>query len=258
MKKAIYRILMLICLAVFLFSGWKLYEIWQGGQQIKNETGQLESYLKPSGTGNDSAGSQDSAVSSFEPDWAGLKAQNPDIIGWIIIPGTGISYPIVQGSDNSYYLNVTALGEYNRRGAIFLDADSSPDLTDDNSIIYGHSVDVGGMFTNLKDFESREFFDSHPYYWILTPEGNYRVEITGITKGDSTYAVYTTSFGDYRDSVVQTIQDQALYWRDVSNPEGYPFVSLSTCDLDYGFSSEQRLILTGILTPWNEPVPDEQ
>ncbi len=255
MKKGIYRILFVICLGVFLFSAWQLYKIWDGSQQVKNETGQLENYLRPSKENTDTDQDQASEPEVFNPDWAGLQSQNPDIIAWIIIPGTDISYPVVQGADNEYYLNYTALRENNRRGAIFVDADAAPGFTDDNTIIYGHSVDVGGMFTSLKDFSDQSFFDSHPYYWILTPSQNYRVEITDFTKGDGSSAAYTTSFGDYRDSVLSSMQQQALYSRDVPNPDLYPYVTLSTCDLDYGFSSPQRLILTGILEPWNEPVP---
>lgn len=258
MKKLIYRILFVICLGVFLFSAWQLYKIWDGSQQVKNETGQLESYLKPSKP--DSSDDQNQAEEQpdvFVPDWAGLQAQNPDIVAWIIIPGTDISYPVVQGADNEFYLNYTALKENNRRGAIFVDAEAAPGFQDDNTIIYGHSVDVGGMFTSLKDFSDQAFFDSHPYYWILTPQQNYRVEITDFTKSDGSAAAYTTSFGDYRDSVLDAIRSQALYSRDVPNPNLYPYVTLSTCDLDYGFSSAQRLILTGLLEPWNEPVPVE-
>lgn len=251
MKKLLYRILFVICLGIFLFSAWQLYTIWAGSQQVKNETGQLESYLKQPAADK----TKEEEVEVFSPDWAGLQTQNPDIIAWIIIPGTDISYPIVQGADNEYYLNYTALKEYNRRGAIFIDAQAASDFTNDNTIIYGHSVDVGGMFTSLKDFADQAFFDSHPYYWILTPSQNYRVEITEFTKGDGSNAAYTTSFGDYRDSVIQTIKDQAMYSRTVDNPDQYPYVTLSTCDLDYGFSSPQRLILTGILEPWYEPIP---
>ena len=105
MKKLLYRILFVICLGIFLFSAWQLYTIWAGSQQVKNETGQLESYLKQPAADK----TKEEEVEVFSPDWAGLQTQNPDIIAWIIIPGTDISYPIVQGADNEYYLNYTAL-----------------------------------------------------------------------------------------------------------------------------------------------------
>lgn len=258
MKKIIYRILFVVCLAVFLFSAWQLFQIWQGSQQIKNETDKLSEYVTaetPASTDDNGSG-QAGSVKTLSVDWEALKAQNPDIIAWIDIPGTGISYPVVQGTDNDYYLNVTAMKEYNTRGAIFLDAQASPEFTDDNSIIYGHSVDVGGMFTELKDFSDPSFFDSHPYFWLLTPAGNYRCDIIAFTKGNGSSAVYTSSFGDYRDTVVSSIMEQAQESRPI--PEGLeeaPMVSLSTCDLDYGFNSEQRLILTAVLQPWTEPIP---
>ncbi len=247
MKKIFYRIAMVICLVVFCYCGYRLYGIWNEGHQIKKETQQLEQLLKPS---NDVTQKDENVL---EPDWAALQAQNSQIIGWILVPGTGISFPVVQGTDNSYYLTHTVAGEYNYRGSIFLDYEASPNFTDDNSIIYGHSVDVGGMFTNLKDFEDQSFFEDHPYFWLLTPEQNYRCDIFAFFKQDESAAVYTTGFGDYRDSIIQTMHDQALYWRDVPLEEKR-MVSLSTCDLDYGFDSIQRLVLSAVLEPWSEPI----
>ena len=46
----------------------------------------------------------------------GLQAVNPDVIGWIDIPGLSISYPVVQGTDNAYYLHHLFTGEYNSSG----------------------------------------------------------------------------------------------------------------------------------------------
>ena len=54
-------------------------------------------------------------------DWAGLKAINDDVVGWIQIPGTVINYPVYQGEDNDYYLNTNAHGVYGIGGQIFMD-----------------------------------------------------------------------------------------------------------------------------------------
>ena len=54
-------------------------------------------------------------------DFSALRQQNPDVLGWILIPGTRVSYPVVQGTDNSYYLDHTWRGGKNSVGAIFMD-----------------------------------------------------------------------------------------------------------------------------------------
>lgn len=255
-KRIILNVLIVIFAAIFCFSGYKLYEIWKTNDQVKQETSSLQQYLKPSLPAQDTEESTDPNAGRevFSPDWAGLQAANPNILGWIIVPGTDISYPIVQGGDNSYYLTHTAMGESNYIGAVFMDTYSNRDFSGDNTIIYAHSVDIGGMFTQLDKFKDQQFFDSHPYFWILTPEQNYRCAIMTFTLADSSYAVYTIDYGDYEQEITDEIWDQAYFRRDLGTIVGRRLVSLSTCDLAYGYSSAQRLVLTAILRPYDEPV----
>ncbi len=264
----IFRFLMALCLVIFCYSGWKLFEIWQGNHQIQKETETLKQYLQQ-GTAqadpsiptdqdpnNPNVQPQDSAAteSYFSVDWNGLKAANPNVVAWLIVPGTGISYPVVQGTDNAYYLNHSFNGQYNELGAVFLDCAANPDFLDDNSIIYGHSVDIGGMFTPLKNFTNLNFFESHPYFWLLTPSQNYRCEIDAFYRGDDDSAIYTVDFGDYEHEVLEQIYQEAMYTRDL-NLDGKHFVTLSTCNLEYGYSSNQRYVLMGVLQEWNELIP---
>ena len=261
----VFRILMGLCLVIFCYSGWKLFEIWQGNHQIEKETETLKQYLQqgtatpvPSNGENSAVEDQPQGTTStesyFSVDWEGLKAANPNVVAWLIVPGTGISYPVVQGADNDYYLNHSFNGQYNELGAVFLDCTANPDFLDDNSMIYGHSVDIGGMFTALKNFTNLNFFESHPYFWLLTPSQNYRCEIVAFYKGNDDSAIYTVDFGDYEHEVMQQIYQEAMYTRDL-NLDGKHFVTLSTCNLDYGYSSNQRYVLMGVLQEWNELIP---
>ncbi|WP_296240789.1 class B sortase [uncultured Faecalicoccus sp.] len=239
MKKWIYRILMIVCLVVFGFSAYQLWTIYSTQNTVKEETEELEKLVV--------------SDQGFEPDWQALQAQNPDIIAWIVVPGCEISYPVVQGEDNSYYLDHTVNQEYNRLGSIFLDANAPSDLSQDNSIIYGHSVDIGGMFTNLSYFEDADFFTAHPTFYLLTPAANYECSIVFFAKDVDGSVYYTTSFGDYREERLSEMKEKSLYQNAVDTSEGN-FVTLSTCDLDYGFDSNQRLILMGKLKKTEEPI----
>lgn len=129
MKKWIYRILLVVCLCVFGYSAYNLWDIYSQKQQVENETKQLEkSVIKK----RDKEEKQ-----MLDPDWSKLKAENEDIVAWIYVPDCDISFPVMQTKDNQFYLNHTVSKEYNDRGSIFLDANANAQFQDDNSIIYG-------------------------------------------------------------------------------------------------------------------------
>ena len=182
-----------------------------------------------------------------------LLAQNPDTVGYITIADTQVDNPVVQTIDNEYYLNHTVSGEYNNRGSIFLDANANAQLQDDNSIIYGHSVEGGGMFTLLKKYCDEDFFKSHPVFYVLTPDANYKCHVFTFAKTTDDSVFYTTSFGDYRQETLDSMKQSSTYFNDLVNTD-QKFISLSTCDLDYGFESSHRFVLTGQLEKTSDDI----
>lgn len=110
-------------------------------------------------------------------DFSALRQQNPDVLGWILIPGTRVSYPVVQGTDNSYYLDHTWRGGKNSVGAIFMECRNSSDLSDFNTIIYGHRMNNRSMFGTLSQYKSRSYWQAHPYVYLTDDSGTHRYEI---------------------------------------------------------------------------------
>ena len=86
-----------------------------------------------------------------------------DMVAWITIDDTNIDYPVMQGDDNSKYLNVNPYGDYSLSGSIFLDSRNSQDFTDDYSILYGHHMEYGIMFGALDDFLSESYLKQHSH-----------------------------------------------------------------------------------------------
>ena len=76
-------------------------------------------------------------------DFEALTAENPDTIGWIRIPDTNVDYPIVQGTDNDFYLDHDFYGKESAAGSIYLDFESEADLQGRNQILYGHNMKNG-------------------------------------------------------------------------------------------------------------------
>lgn len=96
-----------------------------------------------------------------------------------------ISYPVVQGKDNSTYLHQTYEKNYNFAGTIFIDYENKRDFSDCNTLVYGHNMKNGSMFGMLKKYRADEtLYNTSKYFWILTPDKDYRYEII---------AAYTTS-----------------------------------------------------------------
>lgn len=107
----------------------------------------------------------------------GLQEENPDVVGWICIPDTELSYPLVQGKDNAYYLKHTWQRTKNPGGAIFLEQTSNADFTDYHTIVYGHRMRNDSMFGTLKYYKDLDFWREHPCIYVVTADGAYRYDI---------------------------------------------------------------------------------
>ena len=123
-----------------------------------------------------------------------LREINPDVLGWIWIPDTAVNYPLMQGEDNQYYLKHTWKNGFNSIGSIFLEYRNTPDMTDYNTIVYGHNLKSGAMFGGLKRFSKEDYWKAHPYVYVLTDDGIFRYEVFAAYKADLDSATYGLSF----------------------------------------------------------------
>ena len=137
---------------------------------------------------------------------------NKDVVGWIKIFDTHISYPVVQGKDNQEYLNKDVFGEFSFSGSIFLDYRNACDFTDSYSIIYGHQI------TLFACVETQEFNNK-----IYNP----------IVQGK-----------DNLDTLLKYIKDEAVQYRDISLNHDDKIIGLSTC-AEAG--TNERVVLFGRL-----------
>jgi len=156
MKKKTYRILtdilVVLLVGVMIFSGYKLISSLNEYRKGRAEYDSIrEEMLIPDGA------EEYASDGYLRFDYNGLRRVNPDFKCWIDIPGTAISYPVVQGPDNDYYLRRTFSGLWNVGGVIFLDYNALGDLNAKNTLIYGHRMNDGSMFTDLRKFLDRSF-----------------------------------------------------------------------------------------------------
>lgn len=180
-------------------------------------------------------------------DWEGLRKINPDIVGWILVPGTRISYPIAGPlTDNNFYLNHLFDGRWNPAGAIFLDARCHSEFMDANSIIYGHHMSDGTMFNDLVLFKKQSFLDEHPTGYLLTPKKNYTIDffVGSIVTVDS--PIWQLRFDTNADFTawLNLCRDTAKVRLPVPVEPGDHVLTLSTCTYE---KKQARWILQGVL-----------
>lgn len=164
-------------------------------------------------------------------DLAALQQVNGDVVGWIRIPDTKINYPLLQGEDNDYYLKHTWNDQSNTVGSIFLEHLNSPDLTDYNTIIYGHNMRDGSMFAGLHKYAVQKYWEEHPYVYIAVAEGVYRYEIFSSYRAEVESPAYGLSFNQAktrRDFLQHALENSQIETQIVPE-ETDRILTLSTC-----------------------------
>lgn len=189
---------------------------------------------------------QSSYIAGFEK----LLQINADLKGWISIPGTVLSLPVVQGSDNSYYLDHDFYGRQDRHGTLFVD--SGADLESGfNTVIYGHHMRDGSMFGILKEYRSEELYREHPSFFISLLGEEREYEIFAVVRNDIFEGNKENfQYYDYKQiadeeslaAYCQALKENAIYDTGVEAGSGDELVTLCTCD--YG-SEDQRLLVVG-------------
>ncbi|MBR0382094.1 MAG: class B sortase [Eubacterium sp.] len=238
--KIVYGIIMAICLAVFLFSGWKLYGYYRNYHGGRKEYDQLKEYAEETKQEpEENTGKNDKPVDKcpVSVDFAALKKINPQVVGWIWLDDQ-INYPIVQGEDNDYYLHRTFQGSRNFSGAIFLDYVCRPDFMSDNSIVYGHNLKNGAMFGMLKKYYDTEYnaeadYKKHEVIWIITPERELEYKVfsareISVVEDKSVYMVKFDSEDSFEDYLKNAVKKSLYPTRNQPDRERR-ILTLSTC-----------------------------
>lgn len=160
-----------------------------------------------------------------------LQEVNPDVMGWIYIPDTQLSYPLLHGTDNNFYLSHTWNRAYNGGGSIFIDYRCSfaPDAF--HTIVYGHRMRNDSMFGTLKYYKNQAFWQEHPTIYIVDDSGVHLYDIFAAWEADVTGIVYEMDLSTSRRQ--QEFLDTCLYESclDTGITPGTEdrFLTLSTC-----------------------------
>ena len=228
MKKIIKLILLIVCLIVFIFSGYKIFNNIKeenANKKINNEL--VEKAV--SSTSNDTKNEKGTKKSlPITVDFSILKQENQDIVGWIYSENTPINYPILQSHDNEYYLRKLINGEYNTAGSIFMDYRNDSNMTDDNTIIYGHNMKNDTMFGTLPKYKDQKYYENNSTMYLFTQDKNYIIKLFAGCTISVDSDIYNLSElnkdelvnkSDFKSNVIIEDEDR--------------IITLSTCSYDY-------------------------
>lgn len=260
MRKRKRLLLILIFLGIFLFSGYQLlgllgdYQDGQDSYQSLNQYVSLEATQPTAATVLPDSTEPSQTMPTLPPDvsdwpvvdFEALRQINPDVVGWILIEGTNINYPIVQGADNDYYLNHLFDGRYNKAGCIFLDYRCAADLSDPHSILYGHHMRDFTMFTHLMNYKDPAFYDTHPTALIVSENAYYRIQFFSgyVTNNEDNAWEIDPDQGDFSGWLTD-IQNKSSFKPQILPPEDARILTLSTCT--YEFNSA-KFVLHGFIS----------
>lgn len=253
-KRKLLLILMIVCIAVAAFSAYQLISIFTEYDSAEREYADLRptasatapSTVAPFPSAGQSAPAEP-LLNLVVPDFAALAQLNDDVAGWIYSPGTVIDYPVVHSGEHDYYLVHTFRKAYNSSGCIFMDKQTEPDFSSRNTTLYGHNMNNGSMFHSLVEYKKAEYWKAHPYMYLFTPDGTYRVDLFSMYVTDA-YDTYTTSdfTQEQWNSFVQKRAKRSLVDTGIMPDADDRILTFSTCTYDY---DDARFVVHGVLVP---------
>lgn len=265
------KALLIILLAVFAISLWQLVSSlldYREGDQVNAEADaliELPDFAELAPPEPAAEADADPAEPYIDPyadalaamDFAALRQVNSEVLGWIIIPDTGISYPLMHHANNQYYLGHNWKGGASRVGSIFLEATNSRSLGDFNTIVYGHRMNNGSMFTPLQKFQKQDFWAAHPSVYITCDAGSLRYDIFAAYEVSTEGMTYSLGFSG--DKAKQRFIDFCLEQSVIDTgivPEVQDYIlTLSTCT---GHGHATRWVVQAVRRGEKPEQPEQQ
>lgn len=248
MRKIINIILVAIIIVCLSIIGYKYYnynkddklnsEI-QDLQPVINEASDLDNNFSGENDGQDQSKDGDYVNSANEEE---LKSINSDYKMWIQIENTNINYPVVQGSDNDYYLKHNFRKESNISGTVFVESANDID-NDKNIILYGHNMRNGTMFNNITNYKEESFFNEDNKISIIMNNTLYEYEVFSVYVKNVSEVNLAIGFANEDEFInyAYNESEESLYKKDVDFSAEDNLITLVTCS--YEFTDARTIVV---------------
>lgn len=172
-------------------------------------------------------------TSFYQVNFSVLSYLNSDTVAFLYLRNTNVKYPVVQSSDNNFYLKHSFDKTENNAGWIFMDYRNNINNLDDNIVIYGHSRLNGTMFGSLRNLLSINWQSNPDNYVIFlsTPKENMIFLIFSIYTIESENYYITTNFNNDNDKQkwINTMKERNIAPINTEVNVNDKFLTLSTC-----------------------------
>lgn len=174
----------------------------------------------------------------LEVNFTELIQKNPDTVGWVQLPGTNINYPVVQTTDNSFYLSHSYNKESNNAGWVFMDYRNNKEDFDNNTIIYAHSRNDTTMFGSLKNVLTTAWLENRENHlvYLSTPYENTMWQVFSVYTIPSESYYITPKFETEEEytTFLITLKNRSIYDFNTELNINDKVLTLSTCQDNYG------------------------
>lgn len=178
----------------------------------------------------------------IQVDFSELMNKNSDTVAWIQVNNTNINYPVVQTSNNDYYLTRSYDKKWNDAGWVFMDYRNNSDLNDRNTIIYAHSRLDKTMFGSLSKTLKANWYKNKDNHIIKmsTPTENSLWQIFSVYKIEAEDYYITTDFRSDAEYLefLNTLRSRSNHNFDVNLSSNDSIITLSTC-----YSETERTVV---------------
>ena len=251
-KKIIAFLVLLSAVGTMIYSGSYLMaaeKVYQEGNAVYED---LSSRVKEYTTVDTTAAQEnmiDIPAKVYIPDiginFDILKTISKDAAAWLYCEGTVIDYPVMKADDYAYYLNHLPDGTYNVNGSLFTDYNNAPDFSDPLTVIYGHHMKSGSMFGSLKGYKEQKYFDEHPYMYLYTEQGNYRIDLLyGCLIGAGQWRERAFMYKENLDALLAYAAQNTTFESNAVYSETDKVIAMSTCSYEF---EDARYVVIGIL-----------
>lgn len=217
------NLIKLICIVVIVFASWQLIKYFLTYEKVKQQEEELQQEISSS------------SLIQFQKRYE-------DMVGWITIDNTKVDYPIMQATNNEFYLTRNYKGEKLRAGSIFLDYRNDPSLSDRHSIIYGHDLRNGSMFGQLHRYEEQSFANSNRHFTIEIRNERITLEVFAAYQTTTDFYYIETEFtSESYEQFIETIINKSVITYEGNINVNDQIITLSTCVSDN--QSNERFVV---------------